>query len=88
MCILLIIFASSSSLEREIDEYQDVSSGSGGGSYESSGGSISYSSDSSSLDEHYLSRVPSFPLKDFQEMQRRMTSRAEAISPRRSPSPP
>ena len=79
---------SSSSLEREIDEYQDVSPGSGGSSYESSSeGSTSNSSDSSSLDEHYSSRV-GFPLKDFQEMQRRMTSRAEASSSIRSPSPP
>ena len=56
---------SSSSLEREINEHQDVSSGSGDGSYESSEGSSSYSSDSSSSDEHYSSRVPSFPLKEF-----------------------
>ena len=80
--------ASSSSLKREIDEYQDVSSRSGGSSYESSEGSTSYSSDSSSSDEHYSSRVLGFPLKDFQEMQHRMTSRAEASSSRRSPSPP
>ena len=44
---------SSSSLEREIDEYQDVSSGSGG-SYESIEGSTS-GSGSSSSDEHYSS---------------------------------
>ena len=60
--------ASSSSLEREINEYQDVSPGSGGSSYESGEGSTSNSSDSSSLDEHYSSRVLGFPLKDFQEM--------------------
>ena len=42
------MFASSSNLEREIDEYQDVSFSSGGGNYESSEGSTSYSSDSSS----------------------------------------
>ena len=43
-----------------------MSPGSGGSSYESSSeGSTSNSSDSSSLDEHYSSRVPSFPLKDF-----------------------
>ena len=79
---------SSSSLEREIDEHQDVSSGSGGGSYESSKDSTSYSSVSSFLDEHYSCRVPSFPLKEFQEMQCRMASKAEASSSRRSPSPP
>ena len=55
--------ASSSSLEREIDEYQDVSSRSSGGSYESSEGSIGYSSDSNSSDEHYSSRVPGFFFK-------------------------
>ena len=48
----------SSSLEREIDEYQVVSPWSGGSSYESSSkGSISNSSDSSSLDKHYSSGV-------------------------------
>ena len=41
---------SNSSLEREIDEYQDVSSGSGG-SYKSGEGSTSGSSSSSS-NEH------------------------------------
>ena len=56
--------SSSSSLEREIDRYQDVSSGSDG-SYESGDGSTSNSSDSSSSDEHYSSRVPGFPLKEF-----------------------
>jgi len=80
--------ASSSSLEREIDEYQDVSSRNGGNSYESSKGGIIYSSDSSSLDEYYLSRVLGFPLKDFQEMQRRMTFEVEASLSRRSLSPP
>ena len=44
--------SSTSSIEREIDEYQDVSSG----SYESGKGSMSYSSSSS--DEHYSSGVP------------------------------
>ena len=60
--------ASSSSLEREIDKYQDMSSGSGGGSYKSNEGSTSYSSDSSSSDKNYLFGFPSFPLKEFQEM--------------------
>ena len=55
---------SSSSLEKEINEYQDVSSGSGG-SYESGEGSTSGSSSSSSSDEHYSSRVPGFSLKEF-----------------------
>ena len=56
--------SSSSCLEREIDKYQDMSSGSGG-SYESGDGSTSNSCDSSSSDEHYSSRVPGFPLKEF-----------------------
>ena len=76
---------SSSSLEKEIDEYQDVSSGSGG-SYESGEGSTSGSSSSSS-DEHYSSGVPGFSLKEFQEIQRRMASRTGASSSRRPPSP-
>ena len=66
---------SSSSLEKEIDEYQDVLSWSGG-SYESGEGSISgsSSSSSSSSDEHYSSGVPGFSLEEFQEMQRRTAS--------------
>ena len=76
---------SSSSLEKEIDEYQDVSSGSEG-SYESGEGSINGSSSSSS-DEHYSSRVPSFSLKEFQEIQRRTAFRTGASSSRRPPSP-
>ena len=54
---------SSSSLEREIDEYQDVSSGSGG-SYKSGEGSTS-GSGSSSSDEHYSSGVPGFSLEEI-----------------------
>ena len=79
---------SSGSTERAIDEYQDVSSGCSG-SYESSSKSSS-SGDSSSQDEHYSSGVLGFPLKEFQEMQRRMAFRAKASSSRRSklPSPP
>ena len=76
---------SSGSTEREIDEYQDESPSSSG-SYESSNES-SGSSDSSSQDEHYLSRVPGIPLKEFQEMQCRMTSGAGASSSRKPPSP-
>ena len=53
------MFESSSSLEKEIDEYQDISSGSRC-SYESGDGSTSGSSSSSSSDEHYLSGVPGF----------------------------
>ena len=53
--------SSNSSLEKEIDEYQDISSGSEG-SYESSEGST-VSSESS--DEHYSSGVPSIPLEEF-----------------------
>ena len=77
---------SSTRLEKEIDEYQDVSSESGG-SYESSEGSISSSSSSSSLDEHYSSGVPSFSLEEFQEMQCRTASGTRASLSRRPPSP-
>ena len=76
---------SSSSLEKEIDEYQDVSFGSGG-SYESGEGSTSGSSSSSS-DDHYSSGVPGFSLEEFQEIQRRMASGTGASSSRRPPSP-
>ena len=55
---------SSSNLEKEIDEYQDVSFGSGG-SYESGKGSTSRSSSSSSSDEYYSSGVPGFSLEEF-----------------------
>ena len=55
---------SSSSLERAIDEYQDVSSGSGG-SYESGEGSTGSSSSISSSNEHYSTGVPGFPLEEF-----------------------
>ena len=57
------MFTSSGSTEREINKYQEESSGSSGSygnSSESSG-----SSDSSSQDEHYLSGVPGSPLKEF-----------------------
>ena len=79
------MFESSSSLEKEIDEYQDVSFGSGD-SYESGEGSTSGSSSSSS-DEHYSLGVPGFYLEEFQEMQRRTTSGTGASSSRRPPSP-
>ena len=49
--------SSSSSLEKEIDEYQDDSSG--------SEGSVGSSSCSDSSDEHYSSEVPSIPLEEF-----------------------
>jgi len=75
---------SSSSLERAIDEYQNVSSGSGG-SYESGEGSTS--SSGSSSDKHYLFGVLDIPLEEFQEMQRRMASGARTSSSRESPSP-
>ena len=55
--------SSSSSLERAIDKYQDVSSRIGG-SYKSGEGGTS-SSSSSSLDEYYSSGVPSIPLEEF-----------------------
>ena len=72
--------SSSSSLEKEIDEYQDDSSGN-----ESSEGSTSCNDSS---DEHYSSRVPSIPLEEFQELQRRMASGSGASSSRQPPSPP
>ena len=52
--------SSFSSIEREIDEYQDVSSGS-----EGSEDSVDSSSCNDSSDEHYSSRVPSIPLEEF-----------------------
>ena len=72
-----------SSLEREIDEYQDVSSGSDG-SYESSDSSTA---SSESSDEHYSSGVPGIPLEEFQELQRRKASTSGASSSRQPPSP-
>ena len=78
--------SSSSSLERAIDEYQDVSF-ENGGSYKSGEGGISSSSSSSSSNEHYSSGVPSIPLEEFQEMQRRMASGAGASLSRKPPSP-
>ena len=74
--------SSSSSIEREIDEYQDTSSG----SYESGEGSTSYSSSSS--DEDYSSGVPGIPIEQFQEMQCRMATRAGTSSSREPLSPP
>ena len=76
--------SSSSSPERAIDEYQDVSFGNGG-SYKSGEGGTS--SSSSSSNEHYSSGVPSIPLEEFQEMQRRMASGVGASSSRKPPSP-
>ena len=76
--------SSSSSLERAIDEYLDTSSGSEG-SYEGGEGSTS-SSGSSSSDEHYLFGVPSIPLEEFQEMQRRTAFGARTSSSREPPS--
>ena len=76
--------SSSSSLEKEIDEYQDVSSGSEG-SYESSESSTT---SSNSSDKHYSSRVPSIPLEEFQELQHRMAFGSGAISSRQPSSPP
>ena len=76
--------SSSSSLERATNEYQDVSSRSGG-SYESGEGSTS-NSDSSS-DEHYLSGVPSIPLEEFSEMQHKMASGVRTSSSREPLSP-
>ena len=81
--------SSSGGIEKEIDEYQDESPGSDG-SYKSSSESNTSSRDNSSQDEYYSSGVPGFPLKEFQEMERRTASGAEASSfgRSRSPSPP
>ena len=76
--------SSSSSLERRIEKYQDVSSRSQG-SYESS--EISTASSNSS-NKHYSSGVPGIPFEEFQELQRRMASGSGASSPRQPPSPP
>ena len=72
--------SSSSSLEKEIDEYQDNTSDSG----ESNEGSTSYNSS----DEHYSSGVPGIPLGEFQELQRRMAFGSRASSSRQPSSPP
>ena len=72
--------SSNSSLEKEIDEYQDVSSESEG-SYESSTAS------SESSNEHYSSKVPGIPLEEFQELQCRKASTSGASSSRQPPSP-
>ena len=61
--------SSSSSIEKEIDEYQDVSSGSEGRK-----DSVDISSCNDSSNEHYSYGVPGIPLKEFQELQRRMAS--------------
>ena len=79
---------SSGSTEREIDEYQDVSLGSGGSYESSSESSTNSSSDSSSRDEHYSSGVTGFPLKEFQEMQCRMAFRVGTSKSRELSSPP
>ena len=76
--------SSSSSLEKEIDEYQDDSSGSES-SGESSKGSTSYNDSSN---EHYSSGVPGILLGEFQELQCRMTSGSGASSSRQPSSPP
>ena len=68
--------SSSSSLEREIDEYQDGSS--------ESEGSVDSSSCSDSSNEHYLSEVPGIPLEEFQEQRRRAASGSGASSSRKS----
>ena len=68
--------SSSSSLEKEIDEYQDDTSGSDSG--ESNEGNTSYDSS----DEHYSSGVPGIPLGEFQELQHRMASGSGVSSSR------
>ena len=71
----------SSSLERGINEYQDVSSGSEG-SYESS------TTSGNSSDEHYSSGVPGIPFEEFQELQQRMASGSGASLSKQPSSPP
>ena len=75
--------SSNSSLEKEIDEYQDVSFGSEG-SYESSESSTA---SSESSDKHYLSGVPGIPLEEFRELQCRKASTFGASSSKQPPSP-
>ena len=75
--------SSSSSIEREIDEYQDVSSRS-----EGSEDSVDSSSCNDSSDEHYSSGVHGIPLKEFHELQHRMASGFGASSSRQPSSPP
>ena len=75
--------SSSSSIEREIDEYQDVSSGS-----EGSEDSVDSSSCNDSSDKHYSSGVPGIPLKEFQELQCRVAFRSGASSSRQPSSSP
>ena len=75
--------SSNSSLKKEIDKYQDVSSRSEG-SYESSEGSTA---SSESSDEHYSSGVPGIPLEEFQELQCRKASASRACSSRQPPNP-
>ena len=74
--------SSSSSIEREIDEYQDDSSRS-----EGSEDSVDSSSCSDSSNEHYLSGVPGIPSEEFQELQRKMASGSGANSSRQPSSP-
>ena len=76
--------SSSSSLERRIDKYQDVSSRSKG-SYESSESSTA---STNSSNEHYSSGVPSIPFEEFQDLQHRMASGSRASSSKQPPSPP
>ena len=76
--------SSSSSLEKEIDEYQDVYSGSEG-SYESSENSTA---SSNSSNEHYSSGVLGIPLEEFQELQHRMASGSGISSSKQPSSPP
>ena len=76
--------SSSSSLEKEIDEYQDIYSGSEG-NYESSENSTT---SSISSNEHYSSGVLGIPLEEFQELQHRMASGSGISSSKQPCSPP
>ena len=67
--------ASSGSIEREIDKYQDESPDSSG-SYESSSES-SGSSNSGSQDEYYSFGVLGIPLKEFQAYSKKEAQRLE-----------
>ena len=72
-----------SSLEKEIEKYQDVSSRSEG-SYESSESSTARSKSS---DEHYMSGVPSIPLEEFQKLQHRKASASGVSLSKQPPNP-
>ena len=73
----IVVFLSSNSDDREIDEYYDSFSGSGSSS--SSSSSRSSSSGRNTTDEQYMSGVPRVPLEVLQEeLRMRMAFRLNA----------